>query len=354
MTIENLDQVTAELRSHIITLIQSHDLTKDREARRVASAIEDAFRRLHVRMEEVIPQALLVEYYNGMESAQFNISGDQIRFIAENGKITERFKTQIHLNAVSEVVNDTMSDLLAAYRTAEANTLSTIKRTVSSVKEELTAGAVTGAARKQVTQRVSDAFLKDGMTSFITKDGKKLPLDFYAATVTATKSRQASVNGHINRYTEEGTDLVEITGNNPTCETCARYQGMVFSLSGKTPGYPKYPADLLPLHPHCQCGLLPVPIQYMSSNEIKAMQDRNTEFAPADDRRSDYEKSRYESMMAEKRQENAEKKMYARMQALLGADAPKDLGAFRRMKRANTLKYQELYSNYLSATHSVL
>lgn len=41
---------------------------------------------------------------------------------------------------------------------------------------------------KQITQRVGEKFGKRGMAAFVTKDGKHLPVDFYAKTVTRTKT----------------------------------------------------------------------------------------------------------------------------------------------------------------------
>ena len=69
-------------------------------------------------------------------------------------------------------------------------------------------------------------------------------------------------------------------------------------------------------------------------------------FDPGKDTRSESDKKEYRKEQEIRRKANEEKKQYYRYVALLGDDAPKTLGGFRRMKRSNSIKYQELKAEY--------
>jgi hypothetical protein len=56
---------------------------------------------------------------------------------------------------------------------------------------------------------------------------------------------------------EAGLDLVEIALARDACAQCvAAYKGKVFSLTGKTPGYPVL-ERMPPLHPNDRCVVTP-------------------------------------------------------------------------------------------------
>lgn len=90
----------------------------------------------------------------------------------------------------------------------------------------------------------------------------------------------------IERTRETGSDLVQITVHSGPCDACLRVQGRVFSISGKTPGFPALTDDVLPpLHRGCGHVLVGVnefllkergqwePLQRFSSDENRAVAD---------------------------------------------------------------------------------
>ncbi|MFD1066680.1 hypothetical protein [Oceanobacillus locisalsi] len=76
-------------------------------------------------------------------------------------------------------------------------------------------------------------------------------------------------------------------------------------------------------------------------------------FDPEEDPRTPEQKKAYEKEQDARRRANAEKQQYARFKGVLGDDAPKNLGAFRRMKRQNTVKFQEMQSEYRSLAQRI-
>src|SRR5699024_6182693 len=106
-----------------------------------------------------------------------------------------------------------------------------------------------------ISNAVAKTFAEKGMMSFTTIDGKELPLDFYAETVTRTNLKRANAKGMAQRYKENDVYLVEVTGNTPTCEDCAPYRDIVFSLDSESDEFPYIDENEFPLHPNCNCSL---------------------------------------------------------------------------------------------------
>lgn len=353
------DDELLELLQGILTDIYEKvgatDWTKERQQRVVKAQIVELLRRFDVAVDELVPRMITEEYFKGVESAgaalvKEGVLSSSAAAIDASGRITKEFRKPIYLDPLQTILEDTFLDLKAAIRTAEMSSITTIDSTIKKVKDEIAKGTISGNSRKVMQASVAKAFREDGMTAFITKDGKSLPLDFYAMTVTRTKTRVAGVEAASKRYEDNGQDLVQIVGAGDSCDICSRYQGMVFSLNGNTPGFPVAgPRDLPPYHPNCFDSTTVYVLSRKEQSEIDRVKQRNSEFDPNVDRRSKREREEYERTQKKRRQANEEKKQFMRFNAALGADNFKTLGAFRKAKRENSPKFQELQSAYRSA-----
>lgn len=191
---------------------------------------------------------------------------------------------------------------------------------------------------KQITQHVGEKFGKRGMTAFVTKDGKHLPVDFYAKTVTRTKLQQAENHGHLNRYSERKVKHVEVTGNIPTCGQCAAYRGIVFVTE---PG-DKFPHvdlhRLFPLHPNCQCNFRPYVVKFKSDEDIQQTLDKSHMFDPDKDTRTVNEATKYNRTQKAKAAARKKRHSFNKMQSKLGKDGPQ---SFKEYKNASKKQYHE-------------
>lgn len=350
MAVKDFHNSTEQMLIYVAGVISEYDLTRDVGRDQLYKHITDLVGALETDTSEIIPYELAVEYFNGLDHANVLLGNNSTSFDS-NGRLKSGISNQIHVEQLESLVMDTMMDLSAAYRTFEQNAVGSIDTAINQVRADMAISTLTGRNKTQLIKQVQKAFREQGQTAFITSDGKMLPLDFYAATVVETKLSQANVNGHLQRYDDADVDLVQVMARPGTCEHCAAHDGMVYSRGGSHPKYPEYPEDLIPLHPHCKCTLIPVIEDFLTDSERKAIDERvakGVDFDP----RTDAEKALYERDQRINRRNNAEKKLFMKMQAELGADMPVSLPAFRRMKRADTSKYQELYSNYLSATYT--
>lgn len=341
----------------IFRTVGETDWSKERQERVAKERIVELLKRFDVAVDEIIPEVIAQEYFGGVDAASNLLADEAIDVSTETalgtgGKIAEEFRKPVYLDSFKQVLEDTFLDLKAATRTAEMSAITTIEKTVSNVKDEISKGLIQGNNRKTIQAAVAKAFREDGMTAFITSDGKSLPLDFYAMTVTRTKMREAGVQGSAARYEDNGQDLVKVEGNGDSCAVCARYRGMIYSLRGETGGYPvagEGDARLPTYHPNCRCTLSPYVISRKSEQEIEEGKKRNAEFDPNDDRRTKAQKAQYEKEQKARKKAREELKQFMRFNAALGADNFKSLGSFRKAKRENSPKFQELQSAYRSA-----
>lgn len=356
MNEEQLLEYLQEIIIGITEKIGEKDLTEEEEQATLIEEISSLLQSFGIAIEEIIPKMIIEKYFSGVDQATSLLIAAGVNIapaaaLTSAGLVAKDFQKAIHLDAVEELLDNTLMDLKAAIRTAEASAITTINDTIKQVKGDITKGIIVGDARKVMQEKVARSFAQGGLTSFTTVDNKQLPLDFYAMTVTRTKMRDAAVKGSANRYTDSGQDLVKIIGNSDLCGVCAKYRNLVVSLSGNTPGYPKVGDNgikLPPFHPNDRCNVQPFVARFKTEEELAEAKKRNAAYEPDEDPRTPAQKRAYEKEQKARRQANAEKKQFMRWQAAMGADAPKTLGAFRRMKRENTPKFQELQSNYRS------
>lgn len=308
--------------------------------------IDIMFNNLGVSVAAILPPLLVKSYFEGIDKANEFLAQQGISMPGKaliNGKVTSEFKTKVHVEAVNEIVNDTMLDMAAAIRTAKETFNTTYKQTLENIKDDIAKGLIQGDNREKIIRDVKNSLISGGFTSFTTVDGKRLPLEFYARTVTRTKLRAASNHGHANRLVETDNDLFYVTGREPTCGECAKYRNQVFSISGNHPDYPQLdPYKTFPVHPNCQCMIRPWVEKYKTDEEKEAAKEAAKNFNPEKDPRTKVQRNEYAKDQEMKRIARQEDKQYLAMRAVLGNKAPKSIGAFRNIKRNNPEKYQEL------------
>ncbi|MGW7932829.1 phage minor capsid protein [Staphylococcus xylosus] len=337
MKIDQVKGMIQLLQSEIDKLLSTSDVLDKIEREKMFRNIESLMRQMELEVIDLVETHIAIEYEKAVADMRETLELQKISTFESN------LNSQVHKEALATITSDTMSDLEAAFRTAVFYMGKTISDTISEINEDISKGVLYGENRKKIIARVHKAFEKEGMTSFVTIDNRRLPLDFYAETVTRTKLSQARVQGSINTYLSTGNDLVEVFGNTDTCAECAAYQGTVFSITGKDSRFKKLDVrEVIPVHPNCRCGVKPYILDFKSSNEVQKAVSKSKRFRVGLDPRTQEERDRYEKAQARKRKENVEKKEYRVIKSVLKDEAPKSLGAYRRMKRMNTTGYKKI------------
>lgn len=106
------------------------------------------------------------------------------------------------------------------------------------IMSNATTGLLAGTdTRIQASQKMLNEMAMKGITSFVDKSGRSWNLSSYAEMCARTVSAHAALQGHIDRQLEVGEDLVKVSSIGTTCPICQRWQGVVLSISGKSPKY---------------------------------------------------------------------------------------------------------------------
>lgn len=96
----------------------------------------------------------------------------------------------------------------------------------------VTTGAVT---RVDATQAALREWAYKGVPGFVDRGGRAWSPDAYAEMAVRTGGMNAMREGYAMTLRTVGEDLVRVTGHGYTCPKCAKYQGKILSLTGKTP-----------------------------------------------------------------------------------------------------------------------
>lgn len=122
--------------------------------------------------------------------------------------------------------------------------------------EQVALGLITGASRRDVSQRVAQALIDeavtDALTGLVDSRGRRWQLDTYGEMVARTTTREAISAGTEARMRETGRRLVKISTHPDSCPLCKPFDGGTFALPGlRVEGYETL-LRLPPWHPNCR------------------------------------------------------------------------------------------------------
>ncbi len=148
-----------------------------------------------------------------------------------------------------------------------------------------------------------------------------------------------------------GTDLIEFQWAGAQSAVVAKYQGRVYSISGKDKRFPYLP-DFMKEDGYCPEGMPSgCPILYRKDEEIfykdKYVAIEKLSWRPFVDDRSETEKENYlkrREKIKKEKEYRITRRVYYQLKQIIPNDIPKSMSAFSRMKNSNSIKYQDLVS----------
>lgn len=163
--------------------------------------------------------------------------------------LTAALTTRTHTRAVDALVRETVGSLERSHLQILRSVDDIYRRVIT----ETSSGVLTGTqTRRQVAQRALDRFAQRGITGFVDRAGRNWQLDSYAEMSVRTASGRAQVEGTLDRFVENGRDLVIISDAPAECSICRPYEGSIFSISGNDPDYPPLSSALGLFHANCR------------------------------------------------------------------------------------------------------
>lgn len=201
---------------------------KLQEVRYVQREIEDLVTRLERESRREIENAVVEAYEGGALEAARDIAEVVDRPLREIVRVSR-------LGAVESIVEEAVAQVRSTHLRILRVADDIYRRTIA----EATARAATGAmTRREAAQIALDRFADMGITGFRDRAGRMWSIDSYAEMATRSATGRAAIQGHVDRLTANGYDLVIVSDSPDECSLCRPWEGRVLSLSGVTPGYP--------------------------------------------------------------------------------------------------------------------
>lgn len=110
--------------------------------------------------------------------------------------------------------------------------------------------------------------VRGGGPGFVDAAGRKWTLDRYADMAVRTVTREAVVQGSINRMVSHGINLARVSFHATSCPVCKPFEGRLVSLDGEVSEYQGEAVmdtgEVPPYHPNCAHSLQPVAVDIES------------------------------------------------------------------------------------------
>ena len=313
------------------------------------------------------------EYVPQMIEKQFYVRVPEARRIIE--PVEKHIKGYSNAEALTatqyNIIDQLTINLMAEIVESEKVVMSTLKnaligRTESDVYRrvglELVAKSeAIGRGAAATVNEFVNTLLREGVTAFVDKAGRKWSLHTYANMVCRTTSRQAEVLAVLTA--DESQDLYQISSHGTTCHICAPLEGRVYSRSGKDPNFPPLALafgkidpngadDLtnsyLNIHPNCLHQLLPWTPMGRTEKEIKEIQDFSSfkKNPITHDPRTEAQVKAYRDKEQARAKWLRDYRQWEKYKIALGDKMPKTFETFQRHKMADDEKYQGWEQNY--------
>jgi len=208
--------------------------------------------------------------------------------------------------------------------------------TISKVKQELY-----NSMRKE----------QNGLLSVRYRDGKQFRLDKYAEMTARTTRIETANKGVFDRCEDLGIDLVRCTTVPNCCPYCKKYEGKVYSISGKDSRYPALYKTALQsgydiMHPNCRHEFLPFQEKLYTKQELSSIQKESNHFTNPD--KNDKIFTTYNSQQAFLQKRNRDFLEYGELKRLFGADMPyKSFAGYRSSRRAKSSNFSKIRTETL-------
>lgn len=200
-----------------------------------------------------------------------------------------------------------------------------------------------GLTLRETKALILEQFTKSGVLVIADRRGRSIPLPAYAEMVARSTYAEIVNTATVDEMVEVGGDLVQMSDHASTCPICALYEGRVYSINGKTKGYPRlekvFSGGYANIHPNCIHTLTPYFREFDdNADELQAFSARPFE----QDEYTRKAVAGYRQQQAAKSGLNRDRKQWQHMRSVLGEAAPKTLSAFRAIKKAHGQHWDDL------------
>lgn len=159
---------------------------------------------------------------------------------------------------IDALINDTIKKMRVGSDASigEINTLFREVQTSLLREDQINRAIAEGILESGTVNRVQSNLEKILYDRLVNKEqivvagSKHFTPEYYAELLARTRTRDAQSAASVQASLDYGVDLIQVSDHNTTTEICMKYEGQIFSISGKTPGYERL-GEIAPFHPNC-------------------------------------------------------------------------------------------------------
>lgn len=255
--IEIVDDLSGDLQKIVLDTISSEvtDVKKTQAINSTTARVREA----DVEVRTWLTGGIATSYIAGMESADDTLNTFGVKTKA--GDITVATLKTVedlapHLQAVNTLISEAYEDFANGMNGIIRGTERMFNETTRrQIRAKIAEGRLTGASVREITKEVKEIIGKQGFTVLLDRGGKQWSLKNYSDMLARTHLIKANNEAIINRGLEFEIDIVEVSAHGATDAICAPLEGKIFSISGKSPNFPKL-EQTPPFHPNCKHRLL--------------------------------------------------------------------------------------------------
>lgn len=208
----------------------------------------------------------------------------------------------------------------------------------------------TNETLKECKKNILKNFSEQGITAIKTKNNRYIRMDAYAEMVARSTTREVTNTATILQVSELGYDLVKMSEHSGACPICQKYEGRVYSISGKDKRFPRldvaFSSGYANIHPRCRHVLEPY-IEAFNDVDKDIINSNRPFIEPS---KADRQVKAYYQNQKEKAKLRSDRLLWEKYKTVLPDDTPSTFAGFRRMKNSNSDNYKELKRKYREAT----
>lgn len=244
-----------EIALQVTRAVASGDLTTARRRAQQLRACLDVLQRLGLQADPLAREAIRQAAIDGADDAASGLRRIGVQLAA----VGEQSFAAVNADAVA-VMQDS---IVAALQGARA----TVGRQVEDVfaregRNQVMRSLLGAEASPQLAQRrLVRTLAEQGQTGFVDAGGRRWTLRRYAEMAVRTSTREAVVQGSVNRMVAHDVNLARVSIHPDSCTTCKPFEGRLVDLGGSTADFDGEPvmdaSRLPPFHPNCRHTLQP-------------------------------------------------------------------------------------------------
>ena len=252
--------ITAQVRA----ALAAGNLERATERRMMLAAVLATLDQLGAATDPLARQLAAQAYEDGSTQTAKGIAG-QIGAHVSDVRVPGSF-TGVQTDAVRTLADSILGKLDTARRTVGRQ----VEDTYAKAGRRATMRALLGAegSPRLASAQLQQDLRRRGVTGFVDRAGKRWALDSYAEMAIRTTTREAVVQGSMDRMASHGIDLARVSAHASSCSICLPWEGRLISLSGQTMDYQGEAvadaSNVPPYHPRCRHSLSPVVVDVES------------------------------------------------------------------------------------------